>query len=508
MAHVNRMRFDAILSDVMMGEIDGFAFRDMVRQVDPKVPIVFVTSVVNDYGNWLLDKISSDVRSYFVGKGMSREQLQLRLRQIIDSNRSEDESERILNTYNSSLEMASVVQHSLLPQWTAAEKSYHYGVAWNPYEKVSGDLYEWIRLASDKVLLVIGDVSGHGIRSALAMTAIQAFIKRYHVIDVSQAERVHLIARGIHKFIRENFGDVIYMACTVIYVDFGANRIRFLDAGLPEPICVSGRTGERIPLNPDHLGCLPLGLTDDEPYGQDMVVERTFSDDAVFFFASDGVTDTSADPEGNDFVPQMVYDEVCSIVAVACFADNTLIQAAAMTVSALKGMGYVYAQDDRLLVVFGKAQHRTDRLIHGVRLTPEAVDRAAEYMGTYAAELSGDPAMSTKVQLVLGEFLLNVYKHGLELGDQRGEYGIVMVSKANGMIEMTIWDCGREWKGLTGASPDDIQQHLEKRNEDMSVSGRGVVLMSSISDGGVSHERISMVNKTIFRIPIMGDGLK
>lgn len=36
--------FDVILSDIMMPEIDGFAFAETVRKINPTVPIIFVTA--------------------------------------------------------------------------------------------------------------------------------------------------------------------------------------------------------------------------------------------------------------------------------------------------------------------------------------------------------------------------------------------------------------------------------------------------------------------------------
>ena len=37
--------FSAIITDIMMGEMDGFIFRDMVRGIAPKIPIFFLTAL-------------------------------------------------------------------------------------------------------------------------------------------------------------------------------------------------------------------------------------------------------------------------------------------------------------------------------------------------------------------------------------------------------------------------------------------------------------------------------
>ena len=502
MSSVKRAHFDAIITDVMMGEIDGFVFRDMIRRFDASVPIIFLTSMVNDYGNWLLEKISEDVRSHFVGKGLSREMMALRVRQIIGSYRRQRESERIKGDFDAGLEMASFVQHSLLPPWTDLDRVYHYGVAWRPLEKVSGDLYEWIRVSRETALLIFGDVSGHGIRSALAMTAIQSFLKRFAEFDDHRAARVHAIAAAIHEFIETNLREIIYMAGLVAYVDFKRNRIRFINAGLPGLKCVSGLTGESIALNPESRGALPFGLVHDAQYSEDCVVEAAFPDDAVFMLATDGVTDGSADPAGDRFVSPDVFDQVCSIAAVADYAGGTLMQTSANVLRALEEMGYVHQHDDRMMVTFAKAVLRPDRLVHEVEITPESIDLMSETMGMYASSLSGDPACSTKVQLVMGEYLMNVYRHGLEGYVRHHEYAVVMGTMANGQFELSVWDRGGDYHEFANLSLGDTQRRLDERNRALAGCGRGGAIMRILSGGGVRHERISNVNRTVFRIPV------
>lgn len=501
MAFVKRTHFDAILSDVVMGEIDGFVFRDMIRQFDMSVPVIFLTSMVNDCSNWLLDKISEDVRSYFIGKGASREMMQYRIRQIIASYEQERESAQIKHDFAAGLEVASFVQQSLLPQWVDVDRVYNYGVAWRPLEKVSGDLYEWIRISRETALVILGDVSGHGIRSALAMTAIQSFLKRFQEFDDHRAQRVHAIARSIHEFVDANFRDLIYMVGLVAYVDFAHNRIRYINAGFPEVACIAGKTGERIPLNPEDRGTFPFGLMRDSAYTLDDVVEATFPDDAVFVMATDGVTDGSADREGDQSVPKDVFDEVCSLAVQADYAAGTLFQTSASILKALVEMGYNCQQDDRMVITFAKAVDIPARFIHEVEISPEAIDGLSERAGMYAGELTGDPELSTKVQLVLEEFLMNVSRHGFEGYVRHHEFGVVTGMVVAGQFELTVWERGSNYDKLSKMSLAETQRKLDERNDLFADSGRGTSIMRIISDSGVRHERISNVNKTVFRIP-------
>lgn len=507
MNFVKRNHYDAIISDVSMGDVDGFVFRDMVRQFDTGVPVIFLTSMVNDYGNYLLEKISEDVRSYFVAKGGALEALQFRVRRIISSYEAERESMKVRRDFDTGLQMASFVQRSLLPPWVDVNRAFTYGVAWNPLEKVSGDLYEMVQLNESCALMIFGDVAGHGIRSALAMAAIQSFLKGFAGMDVRRAESVHRVARSIHEFINSNLHDIIYMVGLVVFVDFAARRMRFINAGMPEIKCARGTTGELVVLNPDGRGAMPFGLISDAAYTEDDVVEVSFEDDAVFFIATDGITDSTIDDEGHEFVSDAELSQLCSIAAQSDYANGTIGQTAALVMKSLRDIGYSHVHDDCMIFTFCKSVRRNDRIVHEVEIRPDAIDQMAEVVGMCAGELSGDTELSAKVQLLLDEFLMNVYRHGLDDYGRSTEYGVVMGMMVGDHFELTVWERGQNWDALSGMTLEDTQQKLDERNQILADSGRGTSIMRIIAEGGVSHERIFNVNKTVFRIPV-GKGSK
>ena len=45
---LKRDQFHVIVTDVMMGAIDGFMFRDGIRDFNKTIPIIFLTSLVNE----------------------------------------------------------------------------------------------------------------------------------------------------------------------------------------------------------------------------------------------------------------------------------------------------------------------------------------------------------------------------------------------------------------------------------------------------------------------------
>ena len=83
--------FDAIITDIMMDSIDGFMFRDMVRSLNPRIPIIFFTSLIDDINNSLIQRILNDNYSYYINKSFSRKLLLEKLDQIVTSYRAQNE---------------------------------------------------------------------------------------------------------------------------------------------------------------------------------------------------------------------------------------------------------------------------------------------------------------------------------------------------------------------------------------------------------------------------------
>ncbi len=63
--------FTAVVSDIMMGDMDGFVFRDIVRGIDASMPFFFMTALDPEEGSGFLKRIVSDPMSYYLPKSLS-----------------------------------------------------------------------------------------------------------------------------------------------------------------------------------------------------------------------------------------------------------------------------------------------------------------------------------------------------------------------------------------------------------------------------------------------------
>jgi phosphoserine phosphatase RsbU/P len=86
------------------------------------------------------------------------------------------------------LNIAREVQMGLLPRVTPIFKNLEIAADCVPAQEVGGDYYDFIRYDQSKLAIVIGDVSGKGIKAAFYMTLVKGFLKALSRYAQSPAE--------------------------------------------------------------------------------------------------------------------------------------------------------------------------------------------------------------------------------------------------------------------------------------------------------------------------------
>lgn len=503
MEAVRRRKFQAIVTDVMMEGVDGFMFRDFVRSVDKSVPVVFLTSLVNDSDNAFMRRVMTDYNSHYVPKDSPREYLLGKLEQVVRAYQAETGVSRLKEGLDRSMHLARLVQRSMLPTWAYVSERYFYGSLWRPCSEVSGDLFQWFPISDAACLFVFGDISGHGVAAGLAMTAMQAYLQRAHSMTDAEARDVRTFAQNIDRFLIANLKDVAYMAGTVVYFNAAERRVRYLNAGGLDLKCLRRGDGSVFEINPEDRGCPPFGMLPDAVYREEDVVEAVLPEDALVLSVSDGIMDLTSDAAGEERAPRELVDEVIGELARdrangACVYPCRLL-------STLESLGYEHAQDDLQIVAFGPTL--ADPLSCGweVEMNPQAIDDAAQKVGAFIrARRPGLDELAVKAELLVGEHLMNVHDHALDDYQRRHERAILRVSFEGDYLVLSAWDRGRAWGG-----PKDIRARTEERfaaqNAGLEAHGRGEAIVREIS-ARLARQRIFDLNRNVFYIPLSGGG--
>ena len=206
------------------------------------------------------------------------------------------------------LQMAREVQLAMQPKnhAPAASGGLHLSIAhrFQPAGGVSGDFFDVLRLPDCAVGVLVCDVMGHGVRSALITAMVRALLEPLRPLASDPAKLLTRLNRDLTRMLRQA-GSLIFVTAAYVVIDLTAGRVRYAQAGHPTPLRADRRSGAVRPLACARGAEGPaLGLLEDFTYSatEDAVADG----DRVFLF-TDGVFE-AAKPNGEEFGPGRLAD--------------------------------------------------------------------------------------------------------------------------------------------------------------------------------------------------------
>lgn len=493
--------FKAIITDILKGDMDGFMLRDIVRGLDPTMPIFFMTAMDPEEGGGFLKKILSDANSYYLPKSVKVEVLLKRVQSIVESRRVEQFIERQRDHDQQALVLAAHVQRSMLPVRARMDDETFYTTWWKPKETISGDLYETVPLGDGGRLYVLGDVQGHGISAALAMAAVQAFLKQVTVRE-GRLSRLgpHEIANLVHRFFRESLAEVLYMTALICIHRPRENTVHWLSCGAPDLEILDPENPDAPPLNPEKRGGLPIGMMADTEYTEADTVHTLLSPTAMCIAHTDGVLELARDPEGLDQMPDEERQRIRNELLLDARRDGSIAAAPYKFMTACEAVGYGSFTDDVTELIFGPRWIKKGIFEATVPLHSRTIDEVAQRIGEWCLAEGWGEDVSTRVQLVFEEKLMNLHDHGFDDRERWREVASVRLRAKGEFAELTVWDCGTQEPSIelaTGLA--DVGFGLA--NLAFSGRGRGRLMVRNLCDG-IARNRYGPMNETIYFIPI------
>lgn len=126
------------------------------------------------------------------------------LNMMADAEAARRELQAVLNEMSASINYASHIQRSVLPDNSLFETLFQdHFVIWQPRDVVGGDMY-WCRLWGDGLLVMLGDCTGHGVPGAF-MTLIASGALDNALADVPHGH-VGVLTQRIHQLIQTTLG--------------------------------------------------------------------------------------------------------------------------------------------------------------------------------------------------------------------------------------------------------------------------------------------------------------
>jgi sigma-B regulation protein RsbU (phosphoserine phosphatase) len=201
------------------------------------------------------------------------------------------------------LAAARAIQRSLLPQTMPSLPGYCVALRSSACYEVGGDYADILTLPSGGQMMVVADVAGKGLASAIMSTAFRAAFRAMARTGLPLGE----VAVRLNQ---EHWGEgpearLRYVTAIFLRLDISQNRIEVVNAGHSPGFLVDKEGGRLI-----HASGAPLGLL---PGRQYVAEEFHFRPGARLLLYTDGLTDqsgiNSAGGEEEEFGPDRLFGE-------------------------------------------------------------------------------------------------------------------------------------------------------------------------------------------------------
>ncbi len=181
--------------------------------------------------------------------------------------------------HSAELTIASGIQQGFLPDDHKIEKKYEIRGVMTPAKDIGGDLYDYVKIDDNHILIAVADVSGKGITASIFMAFMLTLIRQFAKLNLSPDK----ILEQTNETIYENNSSLLFATAFIGIFDCEKNIFTYSNAGHNHPFIVGKTVTE---LN-KATGTL-LGLFKDEKY--ETATVNLNAGDTVFLY-TDGVTE-------------------------------------------------------------------------------------------------------------------------------------------------------------------------------------------------------------------------
>lgn len=263
-------RFDLVLLDVMMPEVDGFTVLSQLREQFEAfaLPIIMVTA--RDASDDIVRALEAGANDY-ITKPIDPHVLRARVSTQLALREKHLSLERAHQRMSEELRAASQLQQALLP--VESPEATHYRFAWNvfPCNELAGDTLNLFPMTSSIVGLYQIDVSGHGVRASLLSTTLSSVVTSAHGNDLlwKRAEDgtcepapPSAVASELNRRFQLTRRNPQYFTMAYALLDTAAHRMSICCAGHPPPIVI--RNGKAV--DPGIVPDMAIGWVPDAAY--------------------------------------------------------------------------------------------------------------------------------------------------------------------------------------------------------------------------------------------------
>ena len=474
---------DLILLDIMMPEMDGYEVCKRLKEnpATAEIPVIFLTAKDQDtdeakgFDLGAADYIQKPVNPLIL---KSRTKTHVQLKKNLDALHQAYE---LINTQRQrmqdELDVGREIQMSMLQRDyplfpNRQEFSVHAELS--PAREVSGDFYDLFFVNPDELCLIVADVSGKGVPSALFMAVSKTLFRARAMDDRSPAS----IMTRVNNELSLNNPSCMFVTVFLAILNIKTGELRFTNAGHNPPL-LKNAAGEVSVINQLHG---PIaGAVEELAYSEDRLMLG--QGDLLLAF-TDGVTeamntenelysDARLESWFGDSAKDSAQDWVSSLIeSVSKFADGAE-QSDDITILALRyETEPVEKQRDVFAITIQNDLKQIDTVVAGLE--------------QFAEGKTIQPGVLQKLCIAFDELLNNIISYGYE--DSASHEISVEVDYNDDELAVTIKDDGIPFNPFLGEDPD-----ISLSVEDRDIGGLGIHLVKQMMDE-VSYTRATDMN--------------
>ncbi|MBI1312012.1 SpoIIE family protein phosphatase [bacterium] len=269
-------RFDIVLLPIDLPDPDaGFSVFEEIQRTWPDSPIVGACQAADVFR--IVRFMAHGMSAYVIrdAAGDFMFMLQAILESTVDAVRAARD-QQLAQKLREEVESVRKLQESVIPKHLEAPHGYSICGRYEPSQirvlgghpvtMAGGDYYAVFTLEDDKIVMLVGDASGHGMKAAMSIMTMHTLVRMIRTQKYKDTSHfVEEINRQLYEqsIVNEEGGFI-----TMLYaiLDVNAGELEWTSAGHPPPLLHDLTTGEVYPLGPDDAGGLPLAVLDDADY--------------------------------------------------------------------------------------------------------------------------------------------------------------------------------------------------------------------------------------------------
>jgi len=264
-------RPDLILTDFEMPELDGAGLCRALKadtELCP-IPVLLLTTLGETRSK--VEGLDSGADDYIqkprcpddIQELFARLRAHLRIAdlraELAERNRRLEAAHRKLNF---ELDLARKVQFALMPRPPMPRGVLRVAVRYTPANQLGGDVYDFYRMENNRLGILVADVSGHGVNSAMLSGMVKTLAAPLSAAVLEPGELLAGLDVAGEQFFPEGY------FCTGFFLiaDEETGLVRYAGVGHPPAIVVGPGGARLLPSNPGMLG---IGMVDGTAGGAD-----------------------------------------------------------------------------------------------------------------------------------------------------------------------------------------------------------------------------------------------